>query len=584
MISGLDILLIGIFVFLNIYVAIRIRGGKKTFEEYAIGKGIYFSDLTIICTFVASACSGSMFISDIQQTYIQGLPYIITSLIMFPASYLLYSLFVAPKMTMQSLTIYEHIGYFYGEKVQALLSFLEVCRNIGFIAMQLTVIGVAAKVIFGMGLLGRNIIISLSAIGLATYSAFGGLRSVSITDIVQGLAFMILILFFAIYIWSATPDHSGFIAQFYENKARMNLKENFSSVASTISILAIWSQALVPWFTSRGYQRVVINQGPRRARKNLLSITLIFTSVSLLLAFISLQLYGVNPNIKNEDEILRFMINQYSFNGINGALFIITFAMVISSVDSDANAVSVLLTNDILPLVNKKFKQKTYNTAVYTTFIVVAIALYFSLNSSDVFKMLMYSSNFTMPICIIMLSNVLGFRTHTNVIWAAIINAFVATVSYSFFMRGTNFAQYAFFPGMCACGASLILGHLYYTKIKGWKNDKEEPYYDPYTPEQNAALLRRAETGEWKTAFNKAMDKREFEKKYKEIMIEKMKLTVAEYEEQKKEKEKEVNQVLENVRRLIQKDKEKEKNKERGLSNAQSVIQENKNKEKEKNR
>ena len=48
MISGLDILLIGIFVFLNIAVAIRIRGGRKTFGEYAIGQGRYFSDLTII--------------------------------------------------------------------------------------------------------------------------------------------------------------------------------------------------------------------------------------------------------------------------------------------------------------------------------------------------------------------------------------------------------------------------------------------------------------------------------------------------------------------------------------------------------
>ena len=290
-------------------------------------------------------------------------------------------------------------------------------------------------------------------------------------------------------------------------------------------------------------------------------VTLIFTSVSLLLAFISLQLYGVNPNLELKN-ILPFMIDQYSFNGINGALFIIILAMVISSVDTDANVVSVLLTNDVFPVISKNFKERTYNTAVYTTFIVVAIALYFSLNSSDVFKMLMYSSNFTMPICIIMLSNVLGFRTHTNVIWTAIISAFVATVSYSFFMRGTGFAQYAFFPGMCACGASLILGHLYYTKIKGWENDKKEPYYDPYTPEQNAAMLRRAATGEWKTAFEKAMYKKEVEDRYQEIVIEKMKLTVEEYEEEKAQKDKEVNQVIENVRRVIQNgNKNKEKNK-----------------------
>ncbi|MBQ2350190.1 MAG: hypothetical protein II393_02835, partial [Cytophagales bacterium] len=512
----------------------------------------------------------------------QGLPYIITTIIMRPVSYLIFSFFVAHKITMKSFTIYEHIGYFYGEKIQALLSLLEVCRKIGAISMQLAVIGTAANLIFGVDVLGRNIIISISAIGLAIYSAFGGLKSVSITDIVQGLAFMILIPFFAIYIWSATNDHSGFMAQFSENTSRMNLKESFSSFASTISILAIWSQALVPWFSSPGYQRVLINKDPRRARKNMLSTTVIFTSVSLLLMFIALQLYGVDPNLKL-NEILPFLIKHYSFNGVNGALFIIIFAMVISSVDTFANTVSVLLTNDILPLVNKKFKQKTYNTAVYTTFIVIAIALFFSLQSSDIFKMLMYSANFSMPVIIIILSTVLGFRTHTNVIWTAIISAFLATVSYSFFMRGTGFAQYAFFPGMCACGASLILGHLYYTKIKGWENDKKEPYYDPYTPEQNAAMLRRAATGEWKTAFEKAMHKKEVEDRYQEIVMEKMKLTVEEYEEEKAQKDKEVNQVIENVRRVIQNgNKNKEQKVNPVIENVKKNILDGKDKEKNK--
>jgi hypothetical protein len=120
----------------------------------------------------------------------------------------------------------------------------------------------------------------------------------------------------------------------------------------------------MPWFSSEGYQRVIMNKNPYRARKNMFSITLIFTTVTLLIVFISLQLYGVNPNLKL-DQIFPFMIKHYSFNGINGALFICIFAMVISTVDSTANSVSVLLTNDVFPLLNKKFRQiASYGKAI----------------------------------------------------------------------------------------------------------------------------------------------------------------------------------------------------------------------------
>ncbi|MBQ2350307.1 MAG: hypothetical protein II393_03470, partial [Cytophagales bacterium] len=66
-------------------------------------------------------------------------------------------------------------------------------------------------------------------------------------------------------------------------------------------------------------------------------------------------------------------------------------------------------------------------------------------------------------------------------------------------------------------------------------------------------------TGEWKTAFEKAMHKKEVEDRYQEIVMEKMKLTVEEYEEEKAQKDKEVNQVIENVRRVIQNGNKKDK-------------------------
>ncbi|MBQ2350308.1 MAG: sodium:solute symporter family protein [Cytophagales bacterium] len=559
-IGVMDIFVIFIFVFCNIGFALVSRGRKKSFGEYAIGNGHHFSDITIVLTTVATYASGSLLIHGVQQSYIKGLSYIIMLIIMDPLSYVLYSLFVVPKMTMRSFSIYEYLGHFYGDKVRCLLALTEVLAKIGYLAIQLTVIGIAAEMIFGCGETAKHVLMCLSALFLGLYTAFGGLKSVSVTDICQSLFFMCTIVFLAFYILSHDEVQAGFFAQFDTTSDRMSLKSCFQNWTVALATLAMWAKAVVPWHSTPLYQRVLMAETPWRARRLMFLAILIYTTINMMVVYIGLQVYGVDSSLKIK-EIWPFIIKTFSFKGLNGVIFVGICALVISTVDSHLNAASVVITNDILPAIHDKFKVRQYKTAVLVTFIWVFLALLFALKTTDIFKLLMYSGNFNLPVTILILSTVLGFRTHTNVIWTAIISAFVATVSYSFFMRGTGFAQYAFFPGMCACGASLILGHLYYTKIKGWENDKKEPYYDPYTPEQNAAMHRRGATGEWKTPLEKAMYKRKVEERYKESIIEKMKLTIEEYEEEKAKKEKEVNQVIENVRKNILDGKDKEKNK-----------------------
>ncbi len=562
--SAFDILAICIFIFCNIAVAIRVRGGQKNFGEYAIGKDKSFSDWTIILTIVATFASGSFLINGVQQTYLRGIQYIMRFIVMQTVSYVIMALWVVPKLTMQTFTIYEFLGYFYGNKIRSVFALSEILYRIGYISVQLNIIGIGANMIFGCEGLIRVIIICVSAFILCIYTAFGGLKAVSVTDICQSLFFILVIIFIAFYMWSCDNEHTGFISQFNKNSPRMSINSCFISWPMTISTLALWLGTLIPWRSTPFYQRVLMAHSPWRAKQLMLMATLIYITLSAIVVFIGLQTYGSNPNLKLAD-IWPYIIKTFSFPGINGLIFIAILSLVVSTVDSHLNSTSTVITNDLLPFVSNKFKQRTYKTAMLTTFIVMAISLFIALQSSDIFKTLLYSNNFNIPIIIIILATVMGLRTHQNVIWTAIISAFVATVSYSFFMRSTGFAQYAFFPGMCACGASLILGHLYYTKIKGWKNDKEEPYYDPYTPEQNAAMLRRAATGEWMDKFDKDIKKKEFEKKYKEIMIEKMKRTVEEYEEEKQKKEEEVNKTIENVRNNILDSKKKEEERTYGI-------------------
>ena len=111
--NTLDVVFIFIFIFVNIAVALKVRGSSKSFGEYAIGEGRKFNSWAIIITMVATYVSGSLLITGVQQTYVQGLPFIVMNCIVYPISYVLFAIFVVPKLTMRSLSVYEYIGSFY---------------------------------------------------------------------------------------------------------------------------------------------------------------------------------------------------------------------------------------------------------------------------------------------------------------------------------------------------------------------------------------------------------------------------------------------------------------------------------------
>ncbi len=466
--NTLDVVFIFIFVFVNIAVALKVRGSSKSFGEYAIGEGRKFNSWAIIITMVATYVSGSLLITGVQQTYVQGLPFIVMNCIVYPISYVLFAIFVVPKLTMRSLSVYEYIGSIYGDKVRFILAMSEILFKIGYNALQLRIIGIAVNMVFGFDLQVQNIVIICFTFLLAIYTAFGGVRSVSITDVVQGVFFFCIICTLAFYMWGQTDDHSGFVNLFSNENPKMNVNNFFSSFPVAVSVLAMWFRALIPWHSTPEYQRVLICGDTSKARRAMGMATLIYTSVSIMIIFIGLQVAGLKPGMQL-DEIFPYIMDTFSFPGMKGLLFICMISLIISTVDSHLNAVAVILTNDILPILGKRyslFQEKTYATAVKSTIITISISLFFALKSSDVFKILMMSANFDVPVAMTILFTVLGFRTQKNCVGVGLASAIITTITYMVVMRNSGYAQYAFFPGMIANMIGLFGSHIFW-KIFG---------------------------------------------------------------------------------------------------------------------
>ena len=224
-------------------------------------------------------------------------------------------------------------------------------------------------------------------------------------------------------------------------------------------------------------QRVALCRGGTgKAQRTWTASTLLYLFINIWLIFLALQLIGLNTKL-TKDTILSYLLDTFAFSGLSGMIFVCIVSLAMSTADSELAAISAVFTNDVFPVFKIKFLKKDFRTVCISAWIIGLIALIFALHESDIFEMLMKASCFSLPVVTIpILATVLGLRTHKNCIWTAMACGFIATVTYMYQMRDTNYSQYGFFPGILANTIGLTISHLYYKYVKGWKWNGVEPW------------------------------------------------------------------------------------------------------------
>ncbi|EEC02139.1 sodium/solute symporter, putative, partial [Ixodes scapularis] len=180
---NIDLLIFTSFLAINLLVGLLNIKNIKNIREYAIGKR-NFSTGTIVATLIATWIGTSTFLIDNSRIYTDGLFYLLPSIFGSVVSWLLISYFIAPRFEnfLGSLSAAEIIGEAYGNKVRILTSIVSILMSIGRIAMQFHVASLILQLFFNIS----NFYIDLCiATVIISYSAFGGVKSVTFTEAVQ---------------------------------------------------------------------------------------------------------------------------------------------------------------------------------------------------------------------------------------------------------------------------------------------------------------------------------------------------------------------------------------------------------------
>ncbi|WP_316354422.1 sodium:solute symporter family protein [Candidatus Trichorickettsia mobilis] len=458
--TDIDTTIFIIYLIANVGFGLYWGRKNKTIQDYALG-GRNFSTGTLVSTIMAGYLGGDYLFITLAQVYTTGLHYAIGCLGMSFGLLLVAHIFV-PKMGefLGKVSIAEALGDLYGKRVRLIAA---ICGSVvasGFIALQFKVFATIFKSYLGIS---SDYAIYLAGFIVVSYSAFGGIRSIAFTDVIQFFTFGVLIPVLSIIIWHEYTNINGFDFEQAMNNPIFNPQEflGFSN-PKFWSLTFLFILFALPSFDATLFQRVSIGRSTTQVTKAFTISSILLLLILSGMSWIGFLLFNVDPTLE-PDNLVHYIINNYAHVGLKGFILVGLGAMCMSNADANLNSASVVLTHDFLTLLGFKFK----NELILSKLIALTIgmvALFLASLDYDLLSLVFMTQSYNLVAMPLMLA-ILGFRTTEKAILIGIVAHFICVPIWrQFFMDTTGIDSLV--PGWIT-NAVFCIGSHYLLKQQG---------------------------------------------------------------------------------------------------------------------
>ncbi len=464
----LDIAIVVGFLLLNLGVGLYKSKGVTTIKEYALGDK-NFTTATIIATIIATWIGGSDFALSISETYKNGLWYILAG-----AGYALNLMVVAYIFSNKihefkgSLSVAETMGKLYGKHVRIITALASIASTLAVVALQIKVFSTIFGYFFGISGIYATLI---SSFVVVIYSALGGIKAVTFTDILQLITFGIIIPVFAVFIWKTLGSHN-LIQEALESDLFNYNKLLTDNSNRSYQYISIFLCGLVPALNPTMFQRMLIAKDSQQIKKSFLLSSFVCLFIYFMTCFIGFIVFFHNPNL-NPEHLGLYIIDHYSFAGIKSFALIGIMAMIMSTADSWINTASVIFSHDLCQPLGINKNRELLFSRLFAVFIGVGVVI-LTLIYEQLLDLLFLSENFYIPVVTpILMSAILGFRSTTRVALIAIISGIVTAIFWKNYIQPITQIE-SVIPGMISNFIAFFSSHYLLNEPGGWSVSKEK--------------------------------------------------------------------------------------------------------------
>ncbi|MDD9140120.1 MAG: sodium:solute symporter family protein, partial [Candidatus Cardinium sp.] len=462
--NNLPLVMVIGFLLLTIVVGLYYSRKVKTFREYAVGNKD-FATATLVATMLATNFGGAGLLRNVEQIYVKGLFWILFGLSVSSVRYWLLSpLMLRMGPFMQHLSLAESIGSAYGKLPRLVTALVSIIREIILVTGQIIAITTAIRACIDLSSSENEKIIQASITIIATliltiYSMFGGIRSVTFTDVLQFITFTAIIPLVAWFIFSGTNTSVVDMISILHKEPKFQLS-NCLHIDKLLAITALFLTDVASYVKPTVIQRIYMASSPIQARKLFIHAGIFGFIIKGFITLIALFIFVKMPTLS------AVQIWPYIFTTmpsiLKGLVVISLLAMAMSTADSHLNACSVMITHDIVDSIQStkvladKFK---LGLTRCTALIVGSCAMLLAFHKNDLLSLLMLNFDLSVPIVTApFFLAVYGFRGSSCTALIGMATGVLAILVWNYWIKpviGINGA----FPCMLANGLAMLAAH-----------------------------------------------------------------------------------------------------------------------------
>ncbi len=416
-------LVIGIFLISTLIFGLVASRNIKTFKEYVFGKG-RFSTVTLTLSYLATYLGAGSIIGHCNRGYSIGIRSFL--LVSFPLSTLFFGYFLGPRLIKfkNCYTIGDLMQKLYGKKGKIIAAISSSLLSISIICMQFVTLGKILQSITGINSI---YFIVISGVILCIYSVLGGIKAVTITDVLQFLVLIIAIPLVASIILSKIGGYKELFLKISKKESMVLSPSKFYNMVTLI--LTIY--CLPEWLTLPPLmQRVFMARDKQQIRQTFFITSIIDIMIRGTSILIGLGAFILLPNICS-DNVLPSVIKHYITNPIiKGVVLSGIIAVIMSTLDSFIHSLGILITRDLIePFYNLKDKTKlciTKFATVLTGAIAMLICSLIISDKMDLIEILLWGMKFSTPILMFpLIYGIIGIKVDNKSFFISVGAAFL---------------------------------------------------------------------------------------------------------------------------------------------------------------
>jgi Na+/proline symporter/signal transduction histidine kinase len=471
----IDVAIVVGFLLVNLAVGLYYGRGIKTIKQYSLG-GRNFNTATLSATIIATWIGGGFFASALSETYKEGLWHVFARF-GDVLTLLIVGYFIAPRIKefFGDFSVADTMGKLYGKNVRVITSISSIASTIGSVAIQIKLLSILFSYFLGFSSIYA---VFISSLVVVAYSSFGGIKSVTFTDIVQFITFGIFLPGIGLIVWNTFDTPVGSVWSAIKVNPLFDYKQVFNyHDPKFYAAIALFLYYTIPGLDPATFHRILLAKDTNQVRNSFIISAILCLFVGGIACIIGMVLLSHNPNL-DPDDLVMYLVNTYSYPGLKGLTLIGIMAMIMSTADSYLNSGSVIFAYDFCKSLNIKINIDRLLVARVFSLISGTFAIILALSANNLFQLLLLVGNFYTPIITMpLMLAIFGFRTTSRVVISAMLIGVLTVVGWRIFIQPIINID-SIIPGTLANLCTLFLMHYFLKEPGGWLSLKKKKNKD----------------------------------------------------------------------------------------------------------